>query len=278
MMRVKGFTLIELIIVIVLLAIVSTFTFRFVGIGAEMYAIGAERLKQLEQSRFAIERMTREIRNAVPNSVRVTPSQPVNTTFQCLEFVPIKVAGTYYNAPFRKTDEKSLDFVSTADDWDDITTEDRLFIYATLPTWIYRNENRFATVEQNTVRVDEHTPITLNDDSLFAQRSPRQRLYVGNTPVSFCIEGDKLFRYEKYGWLAEQPEPNDFLPLNHKKSQISSNLVNLINAPDSNKTSAFQVERSVLRRSNVIHVFLEYRSRQQERLYYNHDIRIPNAP
>jgi MSHA biogenesis protein MshO len=283
-MREIGFTLIELVIVIVILAIVSTFTFRFVGIGADMYVTSAERLQLLEQSRFAIERITREIRNAVPNSVRVTPANPVSENFQCLEFVPIKVAGTYYNAPFQPSDEKNLDFVSMTEQWGqgagEITTADRLFIYATLPAWIYADatttERRFAVIDENTSRAGELTQLTLESGSVFSEQSPRQRLYVGRPPVSYCVEGDKLFRYDGYQWSDIQPEPAD-LPIN-RRVQMSADLVNLMASPATGEKVPFQIDRSVLRRNNIVHVFLEYRSRQQERLFYNQEIRIPNAP
>lgn len=45
----RGFTLVELIIVIVLLAIIAGFSFQFVGIGAQMFSTGAERLQTIEK-------------------------------------------------------------------------------------------------------------------------------------------------------------------------------------------------------------------------------------
>ena len=129
-MRSLGFTLIELILVIILLSIVAIFSFRFVGIGSEMYVTGADRVRLLDQSRFAIERITRELRNSVPNSARVTGSG------ECLEFVPIKTAGTYYGAPFNNSASNQFDFVSLAPAWDEVLPTDRLFIYATQSRYI----------------------------------------------------------------------------------------------------------------------------------------------
>ncbi|MCP1338716.1 prepilin-type N-terminal cleavage/methylation domain-containing protein [Idiomarina sp. M1R2S28] len=274
-MKVKGFTLVELIIVIVLLAVISTFTFRFVGIGAEMYATGASRLQLLEQSRFAVERITRELRNSVPNSARVTNGN------QCLEFVPVKAAGTYYDAPFSSSSSASLDFVSLSTGWDEIVDDetstaslvyplyDRLFIYATQAIYIYQDESsfprRWAKVEDDTTRESALTDLELEPDSYFAQKSPLRRMYVGKPPVRFCVEGTQLIRYSNYGW--ENPPDGD------DGVVISEHLMN-----SSSGAISFRVINAELMRNNVVHIFLEYQSPNAEPLFFNQKIHIPNAP
>ena len=278
-MRTKGFTLIELIIVIVLLAIISTFTFRFVGIGAEMYATGASRLQLLEQSRFAIERITRELRNSVPNSARVINSD------QCLEFVPVKAAGTYYKAPFSSNSPEplSLEFFSFSEQWgivfDDETDPeppfpskytdqyDRLFIYATQSHYIYSNGSppqRWVKVSKDIDRDGSLTNIEL--DGYFAEESPTERLYIGKPPVRFCVEGTELKRYSNYGWESA-PSPNN-------GTVISEQLVGLTGSSE----APFRVNNAELMRNNVILIFLEYQSSRAERLFFNREVHIPNAP
>ena len=46
-MRNRGFTLVELVIVILLLAIIAIFSFQFVGFGSQMFVNGAERVRVL---------------------------------------------------------------------------------------------------------------------------------------------------------------------------------------------------------------------------------------
>jgi len=273
-MRNNGFTLIELVIVIVLLAIVSIFSFRFVGLGSEMYVTGAERVKLLDQSRFTIERITRELRNSVPNSARVLP--PLADGSQCLEFVPIKVAGTYYNAPFTSSAAESLELVTMATGWTSINSgsakNDRLFIYTTRPDFIYPDkpdgERRWSRVDSNQSRTGQQTTVVLKSGFYFAEESPRQRLYVGRPPVSFCVQIDgKIKRYSDYGW--------NQTPTASANELIGERVINLTSA---GTKVPFEVENATLLRNNVIHVFLEYETAVGERLFFNQEIHIPNAP
>lgn len=272
MQRTKGFTLIELIIVIVLLSIVAIFSFRFVGLGSEMFVTGADRVKLLDQSRFAIERVTRELRNSVPNSARVMTAS--DNSFQCLEFVPIKTAGTYYDAPFSSSENEQFEFVSLATGWPDITPADRLFVYATKESDIYSDaaaRERWGTVSAVTERAGDNTELVLDSGQYFEERSPRQRMYVGALPVSFCVDsGGQLIRYRDYGWNETQVRP----PAN-TGAVIGERLANL---QPSGTQLPFKVDDATLLRNNVIHVFLEYRSASSEALFFNQEIQVPNAP
>jgi len=88
-----GFTLIELVLVILVLAIVSTGVTKFITYGVNIYQDTAGRDKQISDSRFVIERITREVRNALPNSVRVTADG------KCVEFIPILASSSYVDIP-----------------------------------------------------------------------------------------------------------------------------------------------------------------------------------
>lgn len=269
----KGFTLVELVIVIVLLAIVSIFTFRFVGLGSEMYVTGAERLKLLDQSRFTIERITRELRNSVPNSAHV---RSLADGSECLEFVPIKVAGTYYNAPFNDGAAESLEFVTMSTSWNQVDAQapnnDRLFIYATKPNYIYNEdvagERRWARVSTNQTRTGQQTTLTLESNHYFAEQSPRQRLYIGRSPVSFCVDtAGVIRRFSDYGWN-QTPSSSDNVAIGER----------IINLTAEGSQPPFEVENATLLSNNVIHVFLEYKTAAEERLFFNQEVHIPNAP
>src|SRR5690554_6805250 len=91
----KGFTLVELIVVIVLLGIVGTFTFSFIGTGARIYQDTTEREHLVAESRFAVKRIASELRNALPRSIRVLTSEQN----RCVEFVPIVSSSNYIQIP-----------------------------------------------------------------------------------------------------------------------------------------------------------------------------------
>jgi prepilin-type N-terminal cleavage/methylation domain-containing protein len=62
--KAKGFTTIELIVVIVVLGVVGVFTFQFLASGIQTY-ITMQRQKDLfDEARLCLERMSREIRDA----------------------------------------------------------------------------------------------------------------------------------------------------------------------------------------------------------------------
>jgi len=257
----RGFTLVELIIVIVLLAIVAGFSFQFVGIGAQMFATGAERLQTIEKSRFAIERLTREIRGAVPNSVRVKG--------QCIEFVPAKVVGTYYDAPIRPDSASEMTLVtfagspdSSSIDWSLDGTE-RVFIYATRPNFIYAdNPQRYADIDGGYSSDSFESLLPLESGSQFTKESPFKRAYVGGSPVSFCLSAGELFRVSDYGWSQGQTEWS------------SGDLI----ATGISSSKPFDVTSNNQQSNNIVTIQLQFGENAEEQVYYYREVHIPNAP
>lgn len=70
-LQARGFTLIELVMVILLLGVMVTFSSQFIGIGTQIYGDASSREQLMSDARFAMERLNRELRDAVPGSVRV---------------------------------------------------------------------------------------------------------------------------------------------------------------------------------------------------------------
>ncbi|MBL0689544.1 MAG: prepilin-type N-terminal cleavage/methylation domain-containing protein, partial [Pseudoalteromonas sp.] len=93
--KTKGFTLLELIIVIIILGVMSVGIAGFITLSTQTYLNVSERDELLANARFVTERLNREIRNAVPNSIRINS----NSTTECLEFIPIKASTTYMDIP-----------------------------------------------------------------------------------------------------------------------------------------------------------------------------------
>ena len=88
----SGFTLLELIIVIILLGVMAVGITGFITLSTQTYLNVTERDELLASARFAVERLNREVRNALPNSLRVKTN--VDTNKQCLEFIPIQASTT----------------------------------------------------------------------------------------------------------------------------------------------------------------------------------------
>jgi prepilin-type N-terminal cleavage/methylation domain-containing protein len=60
----RGFTLIEIVTVIVVLGILSVFTFSFIDIVVKTYMIGSKQRMLYQEASFVAERITRELRDA----------------------------------------------------------------------------------------------------------------------------------------------------------------------------------------------------------------------
>ncbi|WP_323930623.1 PilW family protein [Aeromonas veronii] len=92
----SGFTLVELVMVILLLGIMATFTSQFIGIGSQIYGDASSREQLMSDARFAMERLNRELRDAVPGSERI---ETLDGTWvdsgACLRFWPISTSSRY---------------------------------------------------------------------------------------------------------------------------------------------------------------------------------------
>ena len=66
----SGFSLIELIVVIVILGVLAASITSFIRFGTQIYTETTARDQLVSSARFAIERLNREVRNALPNSLR----------------------------------------------------------------------------------------------------------------------------------------------------------------------------------------------------------------
>lgn len=87
----RGFTLVELIAVMVILSVIATIGVGFVVRATESYQRTQTRALLVNAARQSVERMTRQLRGALPYSVRLTNAD------QCLQFMPIAAGGNYFD-------------------------------------------------------------------------------------------------------------------------------------------------------------------------------------
>lgn len=206
----KGFTLIELVVVIVILAIVGTGLSNFIGLGADIYLDAVGRDQVVSQTRYAMERLTREIREALPNSIRVKANGL--GTVHCIEFIPIVASSTYINIPVApESDHTDVILVQPPLT---VTGAKKLVVYPLTNADVYTAEadtgNIFAY--DGTLNAGYGTAtVTLDRSALFDADSPTARYYIVDNGISYCVNtvNGQLKRYSGY-WPSESQEtPTD---------------------------------------------------------------------
>lgn len=116
-----GFTLVELVIVIVVMAILGGISVTFIRNSVLAYVNSEAYYALADRADISLRRMSREIRNALPNSVWVSAAGDY------VEFVPIKAGGRYQ--------QDSLDFTLATDEFSvlgepvTVANGDQLVIY-----------------------------------------------------------------------------------------------------------------------------------------------------
>jgi MSHA biogenesis protein MshO len=232
--RTAGFTLIELVAVMVIGAILSTVVWRNIATPLRGFADVQRRAELVATANLAAQRITRELRLALPNSVRV------NADGSALEFLQTAGIGRYREQPDpADATRDALDLTRQRDSFDVLGPwplpatiaagaggaaacmngeGDCLVIYNTgnpqdctaqapgtrTNVWCGDNLAQIADIDDagGKLEVDRSDQATS-----WPTGSPAQRFYVVDTPVSYLCRGGELLRYARYPISSVQPEP-----------------------------------------------------------------------
>ncbi|POG23614.1 MSHA biogenesis protein MshO [Aeromonas bestiarum] len=207
----RGFTLIELVMVILLLGIMATFTSQFIGIGTQIYGDASSREQLMSDARFAMERLNRELRDAVPGSERIE-DQNGNWLDEgaCLRFWPISASSRYLvlNRAMSGSGATLELVMATPASAANLLSQDANAVKAGDLMAVFPVPNSgvdsltagcdygrcVARVTEVLVPVSGAQTIRYSSSETLAGLSPGSRVYFASQQVRYCVAGNRITR------------------------------------------------------------------------------------
>lgn len=238
MRRYRGFTLIELVMVIVLLSIVALISVKFVSDSTR----GAIDTGQRQQRGIAVsvisEQISRALRQALPGSIRVTPDS------RCVEYIPILGASVYVSVP-RSKPASSFEAVALSPT---AALTGYIAVYPITGSSLYSPSttgglsSSVATVPAGTGKV---TVTFASGTQQFPADSPTNRFFVVGSPMAFCGAGNFLYRYRNYGFVSDVSTLQSKLPATYPKREV-------LGAPMQSNSVSFVYQQPTLHRNGDV--------------------------
>ncbi|WP_037336933.1 prepilin-type N-terminal cleavage/methylation domain-containing protein [Saccharospirillum impatiens] len=263
--RQSGFTLTELIIVIVLLGIISVIPISFIRYSAQGALDTANRQRLAMAAGVISEQISRDMRTALPGSVRLSADS------RCLEYLPILASTVYRNAPIRSA-RPSFPVLALSDGADS-AGHAVIYPYAATTDELYSPTTPGVLSPMTVTLPTGSGTVILSFDSgnhQFITDSPIRRVFVVNTPVTFCQEGRFVYRYSDYGF---QTTVGAALPDTFTDGR------EVIGAPLQPNSLLFNVVPPSLQRNGLVTFEFAVQSDQSaERIYVAQEVQLRNVP
>jgi MSHA biogenesis protein MshO len=214
----SGFTLIEMVMVIVIAGILATMTTRVIVWPVKSYMDLSRRTALIDKAEFALRRMQRDVRRALPNSIRITGGGTV------LELLHVTDGGRYRAGVDPSASATSgLCASSPTGDVLDFTLADTCFqVLGTLTTFnpqvtageylvIYNlgsaSADTYAGNNRTVVSNSSNTNTVKFNAFKFPFSSPQQRFFIVDSPVTYQCANNQLLRYAGYAITTSQANP-----------------------------------------------------------------------
>ncbi|MFQ6371851.1 PilW family protein [Shewanella sp. YIC-542] len=202
MRRHAGFTLVELVTVILILGILAVGVSGFLIFGTRIFMDASATDRLIGSSRFVVERLSRELQGSIPGSVRLSH----NNQLQCVEFLPQQASGSYLTLPVT---------AQTRDDNMQVFTPKtvlqagmQLLVYPLSAADVYDASRSKRFNVKSVSSSGAVTDIVFDTPVIFAEASPSKRWYAAAQPVSYCFFATgQIRRYGAYGYQLSQPLP-----------------------------------------------------------------------
>ncbi|NRR31870.1 prepilin-type N-terminal cleavage/methylation domain-containing protein [Oxalobacteraceae bacterium] len=229
--RQRGFTLVEAIIVMVITGVLAGIMVLFIRQPVQNYVDAAGRAEMADVADLALRRMARELRGALPNSLRVIGSASGGSAVTLIEFIPTKTGGTYLSVEdnngtpvldFQNTANKTFTVTGTMPVFPyNIAANDYIVVYnlgtgfTDADAYAGNNRAQVSGAPVGNVVTIAANPFAVPANAIPARvpnTSPTQRFNVVGTPVTFrCVNSaagtGTLTRLSTYGYSASQIDP-----------------------------------------------------------------------
>ncbi len=238
-MKARGFTLVEMVLTMVIGSILILGIAGFVELGSRGYADTVDRQRIQTQARFVLEKMTREIRHAVPNSF--------NAENNCISFYPVVNSGFY-----SLTEDGAIYTLSLLVGQDDYYWNGAKMVV---------NPSRPEDLESG-LTLDSNQPVIEFSYNPFASQSIAQRFFTYKEKVEYCLVATS----QNTGIYRKRI---DFEGSDVEKMQVADS----INISE----SEFSYKAPNLQRGGVVHLSLVFEQNGEES-HFETDVQVLNVP
>lgn len=242
MKRIDGFTLIELILTIVVVGIVALAASNTLLLGFQSYNDSIDRQDNQMQAKFIIEKLSRELRHAVPNSVEISGNG------RCVSFIPVEASAFYLTLP--AVNQKQIDTVLLSNEAFNLDGHRLVINPSSQADLINESNHRFVNIESMTQSGGVSTinfPNALNNPAFISSSVSERAFIYSPNPIEYCIQLGGVFRSGVQ--LA---------------NQVSS--------------GNFTVASASVNRNSMMKMILVFENDLGETTHYQHDVQVINVP
>lgn len=198
-MKQQGFTLVELIVVIVIVGILSIAGTQFIVNTVKGYSSTSVRDKSANSLRISLAKIDQQLANSLTGSVRAIS----NGQAQCIEVLPI-ITTAFLTGSSQGASQKQLEIIGLNNEVIGSRAILKVEAPATPTRQLYLNAIAHKVIAQKDEVQSDISQISLA--KVLALPAKTSIIDFVSNPVSYCLEEDKLWRYSDYPIKARQPD------------------------------------------------------------------------